>query len=1001
MRHVTKRNIAKLLLSFSILFLFSNAYTQCQALQIIGFNSDNPDQILFEATSDIPAGTVFYFTDNEWDDTTESFVDIREDEETWTAPVGGVATGSTILWSASTSTTATSITCGSVSGNPPRITNGDDGIYLLSVAPSTTMGDVAAGDICFFASFGSSGSMVGIPSVDLNANNNAFFDGTGTITEPDDWDATTGDRFDLVGSCSSIAAACAAPQFTAIATCIDGGIAASFDTYYVSVEVTDAGSATEDVSVSVASLSGSITGGTGTIVLGPFPFADGLGDQIVTVADAAVLTCNAIAEVSELRCGYTPDNGNDAASAQNACGVFCATQGQAMASVTVPALIAQAAPTSVSQGQYNTTNHVYVLVAEGNVVDLNNNGLFSSLVNGTVYTIYDFNVIETDRTNFESQFVIGNAYAAPMGSDCFSSCGSVTKIPNCTSCPTISVLTATSPICSGTEITDLDATISGFDQTENGDEDYTIEFIYTTTQAADAAAVYALDITTADVTQVGTVTITAAGVMTAEAPDFTLPTALAQTTYFIYARILNAATVVPDANCRPFAETSIMVNPNPVVVINNATVCMGTTTADVNVATTSGSPTMYSLDYDATAEGVGFVDIPTSSNLPIYTILANAAAGTYNGVFNYSDANGCSGTDPFTITINANPVATLNDPTICIGSETAPITFTTASGTPTMFAIDYDDMNITDVATTATLPTDHMLPGNLAMGDYTGTITYTDANGCSGTDEFTISIIGAATAGTATALSLCNANPSQFSVNLFDNLADEDAGGTWTAAMANPATLDISDPTMVDFQNTMAGTYNFIYTVTGTTSCADDETLEITLTNCFDLALTKILTTTGVVKPGDNVTFDISVVNQGMVTAFDVDIEDYFYSSELTFVSAILQDPAVFSGSQITNGFSIDEIAVGATAIVQVTMTINLDFTGNTIINNAEIIGAASVNNGPDAIDSDSTPNSDDGTMSDSNDNDTGLTDGSDDYDPATIMVCQSNCGDFPWDGTN
>jgi len=447
-----------------------------------------------------------------------------------------------------------------------------------------------------------------------------------------------------------------------------------------------------------------------------------------------------------------------------------------------------------------------------------------------------------------------------------------------------------------------------------------------------------------------------------------------------------------------------MVNPNPVAEINDATVCMGTTNADVNVATTSGTPTMYSLDYDATAEGVGFVDVSTSSNLPTYTIPANAAAGIYNGVFNYSDANGCSGMDLFSITINANPIATLNNPTICMGSETAPITLTTTNGTPTMFAIDYDNMGITDVATTATLPMDHMLPSTLPMGDYTGTITYTDSNGCSGTDEFTITVQAAATAGTASSLSICNANPAQFTVNLFDNLSDEDAGGIWTAVTANPAAVDITDPTMVDFQNVMAGTYNFTYTVTGTAPCIDDsETLTITVTNCFDLALTKVLTTTGVVKPGDNVTFDIAVVNQGMVTAFDVDIEDYFDSAELTFVSAAVSpnDAVGSTGSAAINGYTINQIAVGATAIVQVTMTINSAFTGNTIVNNAEIVGAASVDNGPDAIDSDSVPDSEDGAMADPNDNDTGMADGSDDYDPATLIICQSNCGTFPWDGTN
>ena len=801
---------------------------------------------------------------------------------------------------------------------------------------------------------------------------------------------------------------CTQPHFIAIATCANGMTDAGFDEYYVSVEVIDAGSAPGDVSVSVGSFTGSITGGTGTIVLGPFTFVDGLGDQMVTVADAAELSCNSTAEVSELRCGYTPDNGNTADSALNACGTFCGTQGSVTATTTEPALIAQATPTSVSEGETNSTNYVYVLVAAGNVESVNNSGLFTGLTNGTTYTVHAFNVLETDRVSFESQFINGSAYNAPSGSQCFSSCGSVMKTPNCFTCPTINALTATSPICSGIPTTDLDVTISGFDQTENGDEDYTIEFIYTTTQAADEAAVYALDISSVDVTQVGTVAITTVGVMTAEAPDFTLPTVTIQTTYYVYARILNAATVVPDANCRPFAETSIMVNPNPVAEINDATVCMGTTNADVNVATTSGTPTMYSLDYDATAEGVGFVDVSTSSNLPTYTIPANAAAGIYNGVFNYSDANGCSGMDPFTITVNANPIATLNNPTICMGSETAPITLTTTSGTPTMFAIDYDNMGITDVATTATLPMDHMLPNTLAVGDYTGTITYTDANGCSGTDEFTITVQAATDAGMDGTATVCNADPAQFAFNLIDSLVGTPtATGIWsetTTGTASGVTIGAGNEGAVNFQNVVVGTYEFTYTVPSTGSCPDATSMvTITVTNCFDLALTKVLTTTGVVKPGQNITFDIAVVNQGMVTAFDVDIEDYFDSSELAFVSAAISpnDTPGSSGMQFTNGFTIDQIAVGATAIVQITMTIDVNFTKNTIINNAEIVGAASVDGGPDAIDSDSTPDSEDGTVEDPNDGDTEMIDGSDDYDPATVMVCQSNCGVFPWDGTN
>ncbi|WP_299716835.1 hypothetical protein, partial [uncultured Tenacibaculum sp.] len=56
----------------------------------------------------------------------------------------------------------------------------------------------------------------------------------------------------------------------------------------------------------------------------------------------------------------------------------------------------------------------------------------------------------------------------------------------------------------------------------------------------------------------------------------------------------------------------------------------------------------------------------------------------------YIDANGCSGTDAFTVTINANPVATVNDPSVCVGDTSATLTVTATTGTPTQYTIDYN-----------------------------------------------------------------------------------------------------------------------------------------------------------------------------------------------------------------------------------------------------------------------------------------------------------------------
>jgi hypothetical protein len=808
-----------------------------------------------------------------------------------------------------------------------------------------------------------------------------------------------------------IASVCMPPQFTAIATCANGMTAAAFDEYFVSVEVTDAGSAPGDVSVSVGSFTGSITGGTGTIVLGPFNFVDGLGDQMVTVADANDLTCFSTAEVSELRCGYTPDNGPAADSATNACGTFCSTQGSVMATVTSPAFIAQAAPASVSDGDTNNTNYVYVLVnSTGDIVSLNNNGVFTSLTNGEAYTVHAFNVLEPDRASFESQFTIGESYTVPMSGECFSVCGSVTKTPDCFTCPTVSALTATSPICSGTATTDLTATIADFFNTENGSADFDVEFVYTTTQQTTSAEVYGLTATV-----IGTEDIAAAGVTSVTEGSFTLPNVTVQTTYYVYARILNAAAVVPDVNCRPFAEVQIVVNPNPDNTVNDIEQCFSTMASTPSlIVSPGGDVTHFIIDYDDAANTAGFMDMPAIMSVTgaVYEIPADLAPGVYNGTVTLIDDNLCEGTDDFTITINAAPVATINDPSVCMGSTTAPIELTVISGTPTMYAIDYDaaanTAGFVDVASTTPIPTAHTLPSNLAMGTYNGTITYTDDNGCSGTDDFVITVQAVSDPGMAGVISVCNADPAEFSFDLFDELGGmPDDSGTWsetTSGTSSSVLIGTGNSGSVNFQNVTAGSYEFTYTVPATGSCPEvTSTVTVTVTNCFDLALTKVLTTSGTVKPGETVNFDITVVNQGSVEAFDIDIEDYFDSAELTFVSAAISpnDTAGSGGTQFTNGFTIDQIAVGAQAIVQVTMTVNSGFTGNTIINNAEITGAASVDGGDDAIDTDSTPDSEDGTVADPNDNDTAMGDGSDDYDPATLIICQSNCGMFPWDGTN
>ena len=96
----------------------------------------------------------------------------------------------------------------------------------------------------------------------------------------------------------------------------------------------------------------------------------------------------------------------------------------------------------------------------------------------------------------------------------------------------------------------------------------------------------------------------------------------------------------------------------------------------------------------------------------------------------------------------------------------------------------------------------------------------------------------------------------------------------------------------------------------------------------------------------------------------------------------------------------IATIASGTSTIVPITFTIDLAFTGTSIVNNAEISEADDDTDPTNAAptDVDSTPATEDGTTSDPANDDTADTAGGDDYDPETI-TCLLYTSPSPRDG--
>jgi len=163
----------------------------------------------------------------------------------------------------------------------------------------------------------------------------------------------------------------------------------------------------------------------------------------------------------------------------------------------------------------------------------------------------------------------------------------------------------------------------------------------------------------------------------------------------------------------------------------------------------------------------------------------------------------------------------------------------------------------------------------------------------------------------------------------------------------------------------------------------DYDPATVTVSQVYDLALTKVIAEAGPFVAGDTVTFRIYVHNQGTIDAAanTVVVEDYVPAD------MVMADPD-WTGNTYT---FMNAIAAGGVDSVDVEVQIAPSFMGTSITNNAEIIA-----DGGD--DSDSAPSDNAGDGPDTaNDNSTG--DGNndpntqdandDDFDPATVTVGQ------------
>lgn len=146
-----------------------------------------------------------------------------------------------------------------------------------------------------------------------------------------------------------------------------------------------------------------------------------------------------------------------------------------------------------------------------------------------------------------------------------------------------------------------------------------------------------------------------------------------------YTVILNPA-VSDDNDYNAFDPNDVSVTNTdltPTITLGSTpTICSGTTSANLSYSVTTKSPNQYSIDYDATANASGFIDI-TNGALPtspvVLTVPAGAASGTYNATLTVRNSAYTACVSPvysISVTIKpktASPTAGSNSP-VCYGA---------------------------------------------------------------------------------------------------------------------------------------------------------------------------------------------------------------------------------------------------------------------------------------------------------------------------------------------
>ncbi len=371
---------------------------------------------------------------------------------------------------------------------------------------------------------------------------------------------------------------------------------------------------------------------------------------------------------------------------------------------------------------------------------------------------------------------------------------------------------------------------------------------------------------------------------------------------------------------------TVTVNPLPTITLGATTaVCTSSSAQSTTLPYTavSNSPTTYSIVWNASPVN-SFVPV-TNAALPASPITipipANTAAGTYTGTLTVSNANGCTSTaNNFTVTVNPLPTITLGSTAaVCTSSsaQSTTLPYTAVSNSPTTYSIVWNASPVNSFVpvTNAALPASPItipIPANTAAGVYTGTLTVSNANGCTSTaNNFTVTVNPLPTITLGSSVAVCASANTQSTTLPYTATTNSPTtySITWSAIPTNnfisvtDAALTSSPINIAIPAGTSAGTYTGTLTVKNANGCVS------TGTN-FTITINSVptITTSGNLTPVcQNVSVQTASLPYSTVTGSPTS-----YSIDW----ALLSDQGVTAFSFNSGGGNINNITIPANAAV-------------------------------------------------------------------------------------